>query len=122
MARKNTQRKKYVFTIILELAAMALVSCAHPAQGQDPGQEDATPSPQRIETGFELTGPDSFDSADTAILVDQDTQENTLTFLNLDLGNDIPFRWTAPQGWTISTGTPFPLTSWKKGILWTYGF
>ena len=86
MARKNTQRKKYVFTIILELAAMALVSCAHPAQGQDPGQEDATPSPQRIETGFELTGPDSFDSADTAILVDQDTQENTLTFLNLDLG------------------------------------
>lgn len=86
MARKNTQRKKYVFTIILELAAMALVSCAHPAQGQDPGQEDATPSPQRIETGFELTGPDSFDSADTAILVDQDAQENTLTFLNLDLG------------------------------------
>lgn len=33
-----------------------------------------------------MTGPESYDSADTAILVDQNAKENTLTFLNLELG------------------------------------
>lgn len=47
---------------------------------------EAAPSPERIDTGFVVTGPESFDSADTAILVDRDEKENTLTFLNLELG------------------------------------
>lgn len=47
---------------------------------------DPEPSPERGDTGFILTGPESFDSADTAILVDRDAKENTLTFLNLELG------------------------------------
>lgn len=47
---------------------------------------DPEPSPERGDTGFILTGPESFDSADTAILVDRNAKENTLTFLNLELG------------------------------------
>lgn len=46
----------------------------------------ATPTPERVETGFVVTGPESFDSADTAILVDRNDKESTLTFLNLELG------------------------------------
>lgn len=37
-------------------------------------------------TGFVVTGPDSYDSADTAIVVDFDDEEKTITFLNLILG------------------------------------
>ncbi|MCM1303129.1 MAG: PEGA domain-containing protein [Lachnospiraceae bacterium] len=47
---------------------------------------EATPFPDRVDTGFVVTGPESFDSADTAILVDRNVKENTLTFLNLELG------------------------------------
>lgn len=44
------------------------------------------PVPQKADTGFVVTGPDSYDSADTAILVGRNEKENTVTFLNLDLG------------------------------------
>jgi len=45
-----------------------------------------SPVPDRVDTGFQVTGPDSFDSADTAIYVGRNEKENTLTFLNLDVG------------------------------------
>ncbi len=45
-----------------------------------------TPAPGRVDTGFVVAGPGSYDSADTAILVGKNEKESTLTFLNLDLG------------------------------------
>lgn len=53
-----------------------------------PGNPLATPAPapEQKDTGFVPTGPESYDSADTAILVDRDEEKNQLTFLNLDLG------------------------------------
>lgn len=42
-------------------------------------------TPPRVDTGFVLTTPDSYDSADTPILISKDLNENTVTFLNLDL-------------------------------------
>lgn len=39
-----------------------------------------------INTGITLEGPNSYDSADTALLVSKNKEENTVTFLNLDLG------------------------------------
>ena len=43
-------------------------------------------SSERVDTGFILTGPDSYDSADTAVLVDIDKDDSTVSFLNLDIG------------------------------------
>ncbi|MCD7835401.1 MAG: PEGA domain-containing protein [Lachnospiraceae bacterium] len=39
-----------------------------------------------VDTGFVATKPDSYDSADTPILIGRDTEAGTLTFLNLDVG------------------------------------
>lgn len=65
-------------------AAALLAACANPyAQGGVPNEP--SPSPTKADIGFVLTGPDSYDSADTAILVDRNQEENTLTFLNLEL-------------------------------------
>lgn len=61
------------------LAALLLTACA------DTGEEQAS-SAERFDTGFVVTGPESYDSADTAILVKRDAEENTLTFLNLEFG------------------------------------
>ncbi|MCH5339833.1 MAG: PEGA domain-containing protein [Acetatifactor sp.] len=84
MIRKNERRKKRRAAWILGvIAALSLTACSSPFSGAN-GQKD--PSPTRAETGFEVTGPDSYDSADTAILVDWNTSDKTLTFLNLELG------------------------------------
>lgn len=84
MIRKNESRKKRKAAGILGvIVSLTLTACSSPFSGAN-GQED--PSPTRAETGFEVTGPDSYDSADTAILVDWNTSDNTLTFLNLELG------------------------------------
>lgn len=83
MIRKNESRKKRKAAWILGvIAALSLTACSSPFSGVNRQQD---PSPTRAETGFEVTGPDSYDSADTAILVDWSTSDQTLTFLNLEL-------------------------------------
>lgn len=52
----------------------------------EPEGEVSSEAPERVDTGFILTGPESFDSADTPILVRKNADDNTVTFLNLDLG------------------------------------
>ena len=69
------------------MTIMSLSACANPFAGNGSGGESgAASAPERVDTGFVLTNPGSFDSADTAILVDRDEKESTVTFLNLDLG------------------------------------
>lgn len=47
--------------------------------------ESGAETPFHVDTGFVVTTPDSYDSADTPILVSKDLNENTVTFLNLDV-------------------------------------
>lgn len=86
MTDKRDQKRKYVVKsgILWILAAMCLTACGNPFHEGD-GETEGS-SAERVETGFVVTGPDSYDSADTAILVAQDEKEGTVTFLNLDLG------------------------------------
>lgn len=75
--------KKKVQLVIL-IALLVLSACG----GQSSGQRDeaGTKEPERVDTGFFLTGPNSYDSADTAILTEKNKKENKLTFLNLNRG------------------------------------
>ena len=83
----DTRRKKNRFTAVLLAAAAALTlsgcGLSFPWSGRDPG---AAQDPEKVDTGFVVPGPESYDSADTAILTDRNEKENTLTFLNLELG------------------------------------
>lgn len=79
----NRIKKRCFFILIMTV--LSLSACGLPFQGKNE-QKDPAPESERADTGFVLTGPDSYDSADTAILVNRDAEENTLTFLNLDLG------------------------------------
>lgn len=63
--------------------SVLLTACATPFEGS---RESGPSSEERVDTGFIVTGPDSYDSADTAILVGRNGEEGTATFLNLDLG------------------------------------
>lgn len=63
-------------------AALCLTLCACGARA---GRQETLPQPpDRVDTGFVLTGPGSYDSADTAVLVAKDKQEGSATFLNLN--------------------------------------
>lgn len=87
MIRKSDGKKKLKVTgIIGILAALTLTACANPFEGTNGTDDVPSPSPTRFDTGFQLTGPESYDSADTAILVGRNSADNTLTFLNLELG------------------------------------
>lgn len=77
-------KKKCFYAGSAVLAAVLILSGCEAASGR---QNDA-PSPDsgRVDTGFVLTGPDSFDSADTTILVRKKKEDNSVTFLNLNRG------------------------------------
>ena len=82
MAEKNKGKKRWItFGVLGIVAAAALAVWAIGKSEQGPSS-----LPGKYDTGFVLAGPDSYDSADTAILVGRNDQENTLTFLNLELG------------------------------------
>lgn len=87
MIRKSEGKKKLKVTGILGiLAALSLTACTDSFTGANGTEDVPSPSPTRFDTGFQLTGPESYDSADTAILVGRSSEDNTLTFLNLELG------------------------------------
>lgn len=87
-------QKVMILTMLMIMVPLAtLTACALPGFGQQvksPIIEDYTGgsgiAPQRVDTGFVLTGPESYDSADTAVVADIDEGMNTVTFLNLDIG------------------------------------
>lgn len=85
--REKNEKKRYGIRLcILAATAMLLTACVNPFQNNGRIEPDQSSAGERTDTGFVLTGPDSYDSADTAILVSRDKKENTATFLNLDLG------------------------------------
>lgn len=89
MKEKNKRNIRNLWNTAAALWSIAIVlsltGCANPFV-YNTGNPVPTPVPDRVDTGFIVTRPDSYDSADTAILVGRDEAENTVTFLNLDLG------------------------------------
>lgn len=80
-------RKKIVcilLMIVLSISGCGQASTAGTAQNTVTLQ--TTEESDRVDTGFAVTNPDSYDSADTAVLVDINSVDNTVTLLNLDLG------------------------------------
>ena len=80
-------RKKIVcilLMIVLSISGCGQASTAGTAQNTVTLL--TTEESDRVDTGFAVTNPDSYDSADTAVLVDINSVDNTVTLLNLDLG------------------------------------
>lgn len=85
--QKDRIRRKGAALALIAMTALSLCACTFPFTGK--GSEAApTPGPERADTGFVIPGPESYDSADTAILVGRDEKEDTVTFRNLELGRN----------------------------------
>ena len=84
----NVRYRKKI-TCILLMTVLSISGCGQAStEGnvQDTVTLQTTEESDRVDTGFVVTNPDSYDSADTAILVDINSVDNTVTLLNLDLG------------------------------------
>ena len=77
------KRKIETMTFLAVGMAILLTACTSPFREPETGEPS---SESRADTGFIVTGSDSYDSADTAIIVGRDSENGTATFLNLDLG------------------------------------
>ena len=84
----NVRYRKKI-TCILLMTVLSISGCGQASTAgnvQDTVTLQTTEESDRVDTGFVVTNPDSYDSADTAILVDINSVDNTVTLLNLDLG------------------------------------
>ncbi len=101
MIKKNTTHKRKTSKSIraaafLIVTILSLTSCSgFSGAAENPGDtvsgnqgaaEGAGGTQTRVDTGFVLTGPEDYDSADTPIVIEKDKDDNTVTFLNLDIG------------------------------------
>jgi len=86
--RKSKGPMKKVFVSLLLtmiLITVLLFIIWRDSTSVTPVSESGDETTVRVDTGFVVTTPDSYDSADTPILVSKDLNESTLTFLNLDV-------------------------------------
>ncbi|MBR1854855.1 MAG: PEGA domain-containing protein [Lachnospiraceae bacterium] len=99
MNRSDTWKRA---VMVLALSLVLVTGCSAGGQsGMQSGQQAGGQSGQqgsgqagqtqnagqsRVDTGFQVTTPESYDSVDTAILVKKDKKEGKVTFLNLNRG------------------------------------
>lgn len=81
MNKRGKKSVKYIlFSLIL---GMMLSACGNTSGVKEPGKNNPTES--SADTGFVATDSNSYDSEDTCVYVYRNQQENTITFLNLEL-------------------------------------
>lgn len=94
MREKGTKETKKIAVILAIVTILLFTACVNPFQTDMTGKENAQQAGgesvpeetgERVDTGFILTGPDSYDSADTPVVVDINRDNMTVTFLNLDI-------------------------------------
>lgn len=81
------RRRRIITGILLLMGAMAFATaCGQRGGSQARPSASPTPDSKQQSTGFVVAGPNSYDSADTAVLVKKDSKGGTVTLLNLDVG------------------------------------
>lgn len=114
MKRVILQKKifQYVAAAGVILMLCALSGCGLPAE--QTGNNDES-SAEWVDTGFILTGPDSYDSADTPVVVDIDKEKNTITLLNLDIGKRYTLSFDGTTKFSDKYGDAVALQQLNKG-------
>lgn len=76
--------RKYIVCLMMT-AALSLGALGCGSQNTQQPSESGQ-SEKRVDTGFVVTTPDSYDSADTTVITDKNKKDGTVTFLNFNRG------------------------------------
>lgn len=110
MKYRKDKRKK--FTIILGLlGVLFLAGCSFDGEGK----KEENPNTQGADTGFVLTGPGSFDSADTAVVVKINKEEEKITFLNLTVNRNYTLQYDGTTVFSDKYGQSMTLEQIREG-------
>lgn len=105
-------KMKKIPIIMSLILTMLLSGCSFPGEDRNTQQQD---NPQNADTGFILTGPGSYDSADTAVIVNIDKEEKTITFLNLEVSKNYTLQYDGTTQFSDKHGQPLSLEQVKEG-------
>lgn len=86
MRKQAKIQKKLQLALCMVITALGLSACSLDWQQSSVANTQTQETVERVDTGFVVTNSNSYDSADTALLVDMDKDEKTVTFLNLTVG------------------------------------
>lgn len=107
-------RKKINFiTALAGILLLALFAgCGSDSTGNETVPTEQTGSPG---TGYVLTGPGSYDSADTAVVVKINTTEQKITFLNLQVNKNYTLTYDGTTVFSDRYGQPLSLGQVNEG-------
>lgn len=109
---KYGKEKRKKFTFILGLLGMLfLAGCSF---GEE-GKKEENPNTQGADTGFILMGPGSFDSADTAVVVKINKEEEKITFLNLTVNRNYTLQYDGTTVFSDKYGQSMTLEQIREG-------
>ena len=103
-------KKKGIGIILGVLAGVLLAGCSFLREEGTPPSEE-----EQGGTGFVLTGPGSYDSADTAVIVRIDKGAETITFLNLIVSKNYTLQYDSTTVFSDKYGQPLSLEQIREG-------
>lgn len=110
MKYKREREKKFAIGMGL-LCMLLLAGCSFEKNRQEP-DSDGT---QDADTGFILTGPGSYDSADTAMVVGIDKEEGKITFLNFTVNRNYTLQYDGTTVFSDKYGQSMTLNQIREG-------
>ncbi len=99
--------KKKVSVLFVALM-LALGACTS-------GQQDSESSQPAVKNNIQVPGPESYDSADTAVLVEKDTNDHTVTFLNLNRSRQYTLSYDGTTKFSDKYGESISLKQIQPG-------
>ena len=108
--KRSSLKKRGIGIVLGVLTGILLAGCSFLRE------EDTSPSDAEQDgTGFVLTGPGSYDSADTAVIVKIDKAEETITFLNLIVSKNYTLKYDGTTIFSDKYGQPLTLEQIREG-------
>lgn len=103
---------KKILTVMLFLTAFLFAGCGVAKPDGSTAESEAV---QGGDTGFILTGPGSYDSADTAVIVNINRIEKTITFLNLAVSKNYTLEYDGTTIFSDKYGQAMSLEQIREG-------
>lgn len=113
LTMRYRREKRKGFAVVLGLLCMLLTAgCSLKKENQKETNPNNT---QGTDTGFILTGPGSFDSADTAVVVKINKEEEKITFLNLTVNRNYTLQYDGTTVFSDRYGQSMTLEQIREG-------
>ena len=113
----NVRYGKKIVCILL-MTVLSVTGCGQASSAgtaPNPANPAQAAESDRVDTGFAVTNPDSYDSADTAVLVDINSVDSTVTLLNLDLGKQYTLSMDGTTRYADKYGKAISLEQLREG-------